>query len=65
MTEQSDIWWNYYKDRDDSIITELFSGQLMSSTDCKHCKTKSLAFDNFMDLSVSIPRSSVRMTGYV
>lgn len=65
MEEQSEQWWKYYGDRDDSIITDLFSGQLMSSIQCKHCNKKSLAFDNFMDLSVPIPRSGVRITGNV
>jgi ubiquitin C-terminal hydrolase len=30
-----------------------------------NCKHKSLTFDNFMDLSISIPRKAVRYTGYI
>lgn len=29
------------------------------------CKHASYAFDNYMDLSVSIPRKGVRITGYI
>ena len=64
-TEQSEIWFNYFRARDDSIITDLFEGQIMSKIECRKCGKKSLSFDTFMDLSVSIPRKAVRMTGYV
>ena len=37
----------------------------MSRIECKACGNCSLAFDNFMDLSVPIPRSGVRITGNV
>jgi ubiquitin C-terminal hydrolase len=37
----------------------------MNRIECKHCRNVSLAFDNFMDLSVPIPRSGVRITGNV
>ena len=37
----------------------------MNKIVCKSCKHASLAFDNFMDLSVPIPRSGVRITGNV
>ena len=43
----------------------MFEGQLCSTITCKKCGYQSHTFDNFMDLSVSIPRSSVRITGYV
>jgi ubiquitin carboxyl-terminal hydrolase 2/21 len=36
----------------------------MSKTECQSCKYCSYAFDNFADLSISIPRSGVRITGY-
>ena len=46
-------------------MTDYFTGQLMNRLECKKCGHKSYAFDNFMDLSVQIPRSAVRMTGNV
>jgi ubiquitin C-terminal hydrolase len=65
METQSDIWFNYFKARDDSIITDLFEGQLCSTITCKSCNYKSYTFDTFMDLQVSIPRKAVRYTGYI
>lgn len=37
----------------------------MNQLECLSCSHKSLAFDNFMDLSVSIPRKAVRITGCI
>ena len=33
-SEQSSGWWNHNKSRDDSIITDIFEGQLMSKIQC-------------------------------
>jgi len=65
MERQSEIWFDYFRARDDSPITDLFEGQLCSTIQCKSCGHQSFTFDNFMDLSVSIPRKAVRYTGYV
>ena len=65
MEAQSETWFKYFRARDDSMITDLFEGQLCSTITCKSCNHKSFTFDNFMDLSVSIPRKAVRYTGYV
>jgi ubiquitin carboxyl-terminal hydrolase 2/21 len=37
----------------------------MSKIECMKCHHKSLTFDNFMDLSISIPTKSIRITGDV
>ena len=37
----------------------------MNKIECQNCNYASYAFDNFMDLSISIPRKGVRITGYV
>ena len=65
IEEQSATWAKYFAERDNSIITDLFEGQLCSKIECQKCHHKSYTFDNFMDLSVSIPRKAVRYTGYV
>ena len=65
MDKQSEIWADYMRATDNSIITDLFEGQLMSKLECQKCHYQSLTFDNFMDLSISIPRKSIRITGYV
>ena len=54
-THQSEIWFRYFRERDDSIISDLFEGQLCSRIVCQKCGHESLSFDNFMDLSVQIP----------
>ncbi|KAL4442898.1 hypothetical protein ABPG74_010787 [Tetrahymena malaccensis] len=46
-------WYQYYLDRDNSIVTDYFTGQLMSKVICQVCQSESIAFDNFMDLSLS------------
>ena len=65
VDEQSEIWKQYNKARDNSIITDLFEGQLCSVIECTKCGFKSYSFDNYLDLSVSIPRSAIRYTGKV
>ena len=37
----------------------------MNKIECNKCKYVSLAFDNFMDLSLSIPRRAYRIIGEV
>lgn len=46
-------------------MTDLFEGQLINRTQCLSCGFQDLAFDNFMDLSVEIPRKAVRFLGTV
>ena len=65
VAEQSEKWAAYYRRRDNSIMTDLFEGQLMNRTKCLSCGHSELAFDNFMDLSVEIPKAAVRFTGIV
>ena len=47
-------------------MTDLFEGQLVNRTKCLKCGFQDFAFDNYMDLSVEIPRkvsrSSVKIT---
>jgi ubiquitin C-terminal hydrolase len=49
----STAWSNYMLGRDNSIVTDLFGGQLLNRTICTHCGHESLAFDNYWDLSLS------------
>lgn len=46
-------------------MTDLFEGQLINRTSCMSCGFQDCAFDNFMDLSVEIPRKAVRYTGTI
>jgi len=55
--EISNDWWRYFTARNDSLVWNLFAGQLKSETRCKVCGHRSRVFDPFMDLSVPIPKS--------
>ena len=46
-------------------MTDLFEGQLINRTSCLSCGFQDCAFDNFMDLSVEIPRKAVRFLGSI
>ena len=65
IDEQSEEWSRYYKARDNSIMTDLFEGQLINRTTCLSCGFQDCAFDNFMDLSIEIPRKAVRFLGSI
>ena len=55
LATQAEVWQDYFRRRDDSIITDIFEGQLCSDITCEKCGGKSLTFDTFMDLSIQLP----------
>eukprot|EP00826_Nyctotherus_ovalis_P029902 TRINITY_DN2371_c0_g5_i4.p1 TRINITY_DN2371_c0_g5~~TRINITY_DN2371_c0_g5_i4.p1 ORF type:complete len:932 (-),score=291.53 TRINITY_DN2371_c0_g5_i4:108-2882(-) len=57
--------WNEYLQRDKSIITDLFVGQLKSKLVCPLCNGMSIVFDPFMMLSVPIPQPSSLIVNFV
>ncbi|KAG1459781.1 hypothetical protein G6F56_006087 [Rhizopus delemar] len=59
--EIADQFWEYHKARNDSIIVDLFQGQLKSKVICNHCKKVSLTFDPFMHLSLPIPITNCKL----
>jgi len=48
--------WSNYLSRDNSLMTDLFVGQLKSMLKCCDCGHTSVTFDPFWDLSLPIPR---------
>jgi len=46
--------WDKYLQLNDSIITDLFAGQLQSTIKCLTCNHRSSSYDPFLDLSVPI-----------
>lgn len=54
-SQMADSFWNIYKQRNDSIIVDLFQGQYKSRVTCVDCGKKSVTFDPFMFLSVPVP----------
>lgn len=55
--------WAQYLRKNDSIITDLFAGQLQSTIECQSCHKTSTCFDPFLDLSVPIPRPEAGAQG--
>ncbi|KAK2142358.1 hypothetical protein LSH36_965g00004 [Paralvinella palmiformis] len=56
-SEKAKLCWNNYLDHDNSIIVELFVGQLRSALTCTDCDYQSNTFDPFWDLSLPIPKN--------
>lgn len=50
---QSDEWWSYNKQREDSIVCDYFSGQILSTVICSKCSHQSIAFDNIWGIPLS------------
>uniref|UniRef100_A0A3Q4HUD0 ubiquitinyl hydrolase 1 n=1 Tax=Neolamprologus brichardi TaxID=32507 RepID=A0A3Q4HUD0_NEOBR len=59
ISEEAAVMWKKHLERDDSIIV-LFSGQLRSSLHCSVCSHYSNTFDVFCDLSLPIPKVTLR-----
>lgn len=53
--EKSNVMWDWYTKRENSVIKDLFVGQLKSSLHCTHCEKTSVMYDPFWDLSVPVP----------
>jgi hypothetical protein len=54
VIKESSLSWNNYLKKNDSIITDIFGGQLQSTIECLTCHHRSHCFDPFLDLSVPI-----------
>ncbi|XP_062872119.1 ubiquitin carboxyl-terminal hydrolase 21 [Trichomycterus rosablanca] len=65
LSEEASAMWRKHLDRDDSIIVDLFSGQLRSSLHCSVCSHYSNTFDVFCDLSLPIPKVKYSFIIYV
>lgn len=61
-SEKAKLCWNNYLDHDNSIIVELFVGQLRSALTCTVCDYQSNTFDPFWDLSLPIPKNKNPVT---
>lgn len=55
--EEAVAMWKKHLERDDSMIYDLFSGQLRSSLQCSVCSHSSTTFDVFCDLSLPLPKN--------
>lgn len=57
-------WWRYHRSHDDSLVYDLFGGQLKTVTLCGACRTRSKTFDPFLDLSLAMPRAGVGASSF-
>lgn len=55
---KADLTWEWYSKVENSVIKDLFVGQLKSSLKCTVCGNANETFDPFWDLSVPLPTSS-------
>ena len=46
--------WNEYRIQNNSFIDSLFTGLMRSTVECKSCKHRSITYDPFIDLNLSI-----------
>ncbi|KAJ1799053.1 hypothetical protein LPJ59_002096 [Coemansia sp. RSA 2399] len=53
--EVADERWDIHKQRDDSVIVDLFQGQYRSTLVCPECENVSVTFDPFMYLTLPLP----------
>lgn len=62
LKKQSDVWYEYNMKRNNSIITDIFQGQTFNSVICSKCGYQHISFDNFLSLSLNIPKSTIRIS---
>jgi len=55
--ECAERFWKNHLERNDSIITDLFSGLLKSEVVCRKCGFKNITFDPFNTLTLAIPQN--------
>ncbi|XP_024518206.1 ubiquitin carboxyl-terminal hydrolase 2 isoform X2 [Selaginella moellendorffii] len=55
--EIADICWEHHKMWNNSVIQDIFCGQLQSTIECSVCHRKSHCFDPFLDLSLPLSKS--------
>lgn len=50
--------WDWYSKTENSVIKDLFVGQLKSTLKCTVCDNASVTFDPFWDLSLPLPSNT-------
>ena len=58
VSQQADEAWEYAHSRSNSVIQDIFAGQLQSTLECPACHAQSHTFDEFMDLSLPLPQKA-------
>jgi len=60
-TEVAEEAWEGHLARNDSVIVDMFQGQLKSTLVCPECSQVSITFDPFMYLSLPLPMKMTRL----
>ena len=55
-------WWKNHLRRNDSIIVDLFHGQIRNRISCNECKYNSVIYDPFMILPLNIPQGKINIS---
>lgn len=55
LVELANTCWHQHKQRNDSIIVDLFTGLYQSTLVCPTCSNKSVTFDPFNDVTLPLP----------
>ncbi len=55
---KADYWWKEHLSSNSSFISDVFCGQLLSTTQCTLCGAESYCFDPFYDISLPFPEKS-------
>lgn len=59
-SEVAPLSWAKYRARNDSVVADLFAGQLKSTLVCPHCSRVSVSFDPYTMLSLPLPTNPSR-----
>ena len=54
-------FWHNHKQRNDSIVVDLFHGQIKSSVECNQCHKISRKFDIFSSIGLPLPKEDMRV----
>lgn len=55
LVKLANMCWHQHKQRNDSVITDLFTGMYQSTLVCPDCGKTSVTFDPFNDLTLPLP----------
>ncbi|GBG31075.1 Ubiquitin carboxyl-terminal hydrolase 2 [Hondaea fermentalgiana] len=53
--ERARAWWAHYESLNQSVVKDIFVGQLCSRVTCSRCGHVSMVFDPFWSLSIPVP----------